>query len=200
MEFQKAMEWVNDNKNTIRSFIGKYRNFSPYDECDYMQEAFEAAMIAAVRSRQKQLNFEATFWKVFRNQISVLTPSPGMLTHGSNSIPSHLCTDDFTVVCGRRVIRKQNEPDTEAIFYSVCHHLTEKEQQVLYLSLGIGMEGKMSNYEIADQMGCVVSNVRETFNRSLDRIKTLVDKGRINPERFLNTQAINHKHGVEYES
>ena len=185
MDFQQAMEWVNDHKSAIRSYIAKYRNFSPYEECDYMQEAFEAAMIAAVRSRQKHLNFEAAFWKVFRNQISVITPSPGTLTHGSNSVPSHLCTDDLTEISGKRAKRKLKQPDTEVIFNSVCHLLTEKEQQVLYLSLGIGMEGKMSNYEIADHLGCVVSNVRETLNRSLDRIKTLVDKGSINPKRFL---------------
>jgi hypothetical protein len=70
MDFQQAMEWVNDHKSAIRGYIAKYRNFSPYEECDYMQEAFEAAMIAAVRSRQKHLNFEAAFWKVFRNQMS----------------------------------------------------------------------------------------------------------------------------------
>jgi DNA-directed RNA polymerase sigma subunit (sigma70/sigma32) len=127
-------------------------------------------------------------WKItmaLDNQISVITPSPGTLTHGSNSVPSHLCTDDLTEISNKRAKRKLKQPDTELIFNSVCHLLTEKEQQVLYLSLGIGMEGKMSNYEIADRLGCVVSNVRETLNRSLDRIKTLVDKGSINPKRFL---------------
>jgi len=71
------------------------------------------------------------------------------------------------------------------IFQSVRHHLTEKEQQVLYWALGIGMEGQMSNYEIADRLGCVVSNVRDILSRALDRIKSLVEKGSIDPKGFV---------------
>ena len=185
MDFQQAMAWVNDHEAAIRGYIAKYRNFSPYEECDYMQEAFEAAMIAAVRSRQRHLNFEAVFWKVFRSQISVITPAPDILTHGSNSVPSHLCTDDLTVVSGRRAIGRLKRPDSEVIFSSVHHLLTEKEQQVLYWSLGIGMEGRLSNYEIADRLGCVVSNVRDILNRAVDRIKSLVEKGSIDPKHFV---------------
>lgn len=83
MDFQQATEWVKENGAVIKGYIAKYRRFSPYEESDFMQEAFEAAMIAVMRSRQKRLNFEAAFWTVFRSQISVITPSPDMPTHGS---------------------------------------------------------------------------------------------------------------------
>jgi DNA-binding CsgD family transcriptional regulator len=185
MDFQQAMAWVSEHESAINGYIAKYRNFSPYEECDYMQEAFEAAMIAALRSREKNLVFEAVFWKVFRNQISVITPSPDILTHGSNSIPSHVCSDDLTTVAENRADRRQKDPDIEIIFQSVRHHLTEKEQQVLYWALGIGMEGKLSNYEIKDRLGCVVSNVRDTLSRALDRVKYLVKNGKINPRHFV---------------
>ena len=77
------------------------------------------------------------------------------------------------------------QPDTEKIFNSICHLLTEKERKVLSLSLGIGMEGKLSNYEIAEQLGCVASNVRDILKRALKRIKTHVDNGTIDPKRFV---------------
>ena len=182
MNFQQAMAWVSEHESAIKGYIAKYRIYSPYEECDYMQEAFEAAMIAALRSREKNLVFEAVFWKVFRNHISVITPSPDILTHGSNSIPSHVCSDDLTYVAENRADRRQKDPDIEMIFQLVRHHLTDKEQQVLYWALGIGMEGQLSNYEIKERLGCVVSNVRETLNRALDRIKFLVEKGSIDPK------------------
>jgi len=184
MDFQQAAAWVKDHQPVIKGYIAKYRKFSPYEECDYMQEAFEAAMIAAVRSKQKHIRFEAAFWKVFRSQISVITPSPDILTHGSNSIPSHLCTEDLTAISGKRNKGRQKQPNTEAIYNSICHLLTEKEQQVLYLSLGIGMEGRLSNYEIAERLGCVVSNVRDILNRAMERIKALVSSGAIDPQRI----------------
>ena len=185
MDFQQAAAWVKDHEKAIKGYIAKYRKFSPYEEIDYLQEAYEAAMIAAVRSKQKQLHFEAVFWKVFRSQISVMTPAPDILTHGSNSIPSHFCSDDLSAIAEKSSHGRQKEPDIEVIFLSVRHHLTEKEQQVLYWALGIGKEGQMSNYEIADRLGCVVSNVRDILSRALDRIKSLVDKGSIDPKRFV---------------
>lgn len=186
MDFQQAMAWVKDHEAVIRGYIAKYRNFSPYEECDYMQEAYEAAFVAASRYSEKKIKFEAAFWKIFRNQISVITPAPDILTHGSNSIPSHFCSDDLSAVTEKRSQERQKEPDIEAIFQSVRHHLTEKEQQVLYWALGIGMEGQMSNYEIADRLGCVVSNVRDILSRALDRIKTLVEKGGIDPKHVVD--------------
>ena len=184
MDFHHAAAWVKENEAIIKGYISKYRKYSPYEERDFMQDAFEAAMIAAVRSEKKNIRFEAAFWTIFRGQISVTTPCPDMLTHGSNSIPSHLCTDDLTWIVGNRAKAKLKEPDIEAIYDSIYHLLTQKEQQVLYLSLGIGEEGKLSNYEIAERLGCVVSNVRDVINRALERIKTHVRNGTIDPKRF----------------
>lgn len=185
MDFQQAMAWVKDHEAVIRGYIAKYRNFSPYEDCDYMQEAYESAFVAASRYSEKKIKFEAAFWKIFRNQISVITPAPDILTHGSNSIPSHVCCDDLNTVAEKRANGCQKEPDIEMIFQSVRHHLTDKEQQTLYWALGVGMEGKLSNYEIAERLGCVVSNVRDTLIRALDRINSLVEKGSIDPKRFV---------------
>lgn len=187
MDFHKAAEWVKEHRKSIKSYIAKYSKFSPYEECDFMQDAFEAAMIATVRSKKKNIRFEAAFWTVFRGQISVITPSPDILTHGSNSVPSNLCTEDLDSISEMRSRRRTKLPDIEAIYISICHLLTEKERQVLSLSLGIGMEGKLSNYEIADRMGCVVSNDRDILNRAMERIKAHVSNGTIDPKRFVLT-------------
>ncbi|MRR22122.1 sigma-70 family RNA polymerase sigma factor [bacterium] len=184
MDFDKAVAWVEENEAVIKGYIAKYRNFSPYEERDYMQEAYESAFVAASRYSEKKIKFEAAFWKVFRSQISVITPAPDILTHGSNSVPSHFCSDDLSAVAEKCVKGRQKAPDIEMIFQSIRHHLTKKEQQVLYWALGIGMEGQMSNYEIAERLGCVVSNVRDILSRALDRIKSLVEKGSINPKRL----------------
>jgi len=39
---------------------------------------------------------------------------------------------------------------------------------VLTLSLGLGYEGKLSNKEIAQRLGCVESNVRDIFQRAMN--------------------------------
>lgn len=192
MELYQAVEWVKDHRKAIKGYIAKYRMFSPYEECDFMQEAFEAAIIAADRSEKKHIHFEAAFWTVFRSQISVITPSPDILTHGSNSIPSHLCTENLDSISEMRLRKGNVKPDIEAIYDSICHLLTEKEQKVLYLSLGIGNEGKLSNYEIAERLGCVVSNVRDILKRALERIRCLIANGTIDPTHLALTCTYYH--------
>jgi hypothetical protein len=184
MDFLKAAEWVRENEKVIKGKIAKYRIFSPYEECDYMQEAFEAAMIAVTKSREKGIRFEAAFWKTFRHQIGVITPCPDIKTHGSNSVPSHLCSVDIDSVSLKAGRKRRRRPDIETIYCSICHLLTEKERQVLYLWLGIGIEGELSNYEIAERLGCVVSNVRDIQERAMGRIRKLVGEGVIDPRRL----------------
>jgi hypothetical protein len=184
MDFLEAAEWVRENEKVIKGKIAKYRWFSPYEECDYMQEAFVAALIAATKSRDKDIPFEAAFWKTFRDQIGVITPCPDIKTHGSNSVPSHLCSVDIDSVSLEDRRRHRRRPDIEMLYRSICHLLTEKERQVLYLWLGIGIEGELSNYEIAERLGCVVSNVRDIQERAMRRIRKLVGEGVINPRRL----------------
>lgn len=180
-----AVEWVRNNEVVIKGNISKYRNFSPYEECDYMQEAFEAAMIATLRCKEKKIPFEAAFWKVFRRQVSMFTPNPNDITNGSNSIPSHLCSVDLTSVSMKQHPRKRNrKANVEAIYCAVSHFLTEKEQQILHMSLGISDEGRLSNYEIAERLGCSAANVRDILGRAHRRLNSLVMKGTIDPSRL----------------
>jgi len=185
MDFLTAVEWVRNNEAVIKGNFVKYRNFSPYEDCDYMQEAFEAAMVATLRIKEKEISFEAAFWKIFRRQVSLFTPNPDDKSNGSNSVPSHLCSVDIdTVALRQRPRRGRKRPNIEAIFFAVSHFLTEKEQQILYMSLGISDEGRLSNYEIADRLGCSAANVRDIIGRANKRLNGLVMKGTIDPSRL----------------
>ncbi|MBI1919727.1 MAG: sigma-70 family RNA polymerase sigma factor [Geobacter sp.] len=185
MDFLRAVEWVRDHEAVIKGNISRYRNFSPYEECDYMQEAFEAAMIATLRSRNKGIPFEAAFWKIFRRQVCLFTPNPDDLSNGSNSVPSHLCSVDIdSVTITQRPKKKSKRPCIEAVYDAVSHFLTEKEQQAISLSLGITEEGRLSNYEIAERLGCSAANVRDILGRANRRLKCLVMKGSIDPSRL----------------
>jgi len=70
MDFFKAIEWVQNNEPTIRSKIWQYRKFTPYEVSDFLQEAYEAALVATLLSQEKDIPFEAAFWTTFRNRIS----------------------------------------------------------------------------------------------------------------------------------
>ena len=59
MEFSEAVNWVKSNQGLIKKTIGKYSMFSPYEENDYMQDAFESAMVATLRSKSKGISFES---------------------------------------------------------------------------------------------------------------------------------------------
>ena len=182
MDFFKAMQWVLDNEPTIKSKIRQYQKFTPYEMCDFQQEAYEAAFVAVLRSQEKNIPFEAAFWTTFRNKISVLTPDPNF-THGSNSIPSHICYGDIESV-EQTSHRCDEGTDIEAIFETISHHLTERERETLSLSLGVAEQGKLTTHEIAKLYGCSDFNVRDTLKRAFRRIKQLADNGTIVVDRM----------------
>lgn len=182
MDFFKAMQWVLDNEPTIKSKIRQYQKFTPYEMCDFQQEAYEAAFVAVIRSQEKNIPFEAAFWTTFRNKISVLTPDPNF-THGSNSIPSHICYGDIESV-EQTSHRCDEGTDIEAIFETISHHLTERERETLSLSLGVAEQGKLTTHEIAKLYGCSDFNVRDTLKRAFRRIKQLADNGTIVVDRM----------------
>ncbi len=185
MDYLSAVEWVRNNEAIIKGNIVKYRNFSPYEECDYMQEAFAAALIATLRVKAKEISFEAAFWIIFRRQISLITPNPKDRSNGSNSVPSYLCSVDLDSLSIKQQPRKKRKtPNIESIYNAVSHFLTEKERQILYLALGLADEGKLSNYEIAERLGCSDANVRDILGRANRRLKALVTKGTIDPSRL----------------
>lgn len=180
MDFSKAVDWVKSNEGLIKKNCCKYYMFSPYEENDYMQDAFESAMVAVLRSKTKQISFESAFWQVFRKNLSNVTPNMNSSRYGSNSVPSHLCSEDIDItVIAQRV--EKPRPDIESVFKVIHVHLTEREKAVFTLALGLTDKGALSSYEIAEHLNCSTTNVREAYNRAFQRIKRLVGEGAINP-------------------
>ena len=133
-----------------------------------------------MRSRKNGIAFEVAFWVIFKSQVRVIMPHPGSNSHGSNSVPSHRCSGDLALIANHQEPRHE-QPDIDALYHAVCPVLTEKERQVLFLALGLGCEGRLSNKEIAQSLGCVESNIRDIVNRAVNRIRAQVRSGSVTP-------------------
>ena len=192
MNFSEAIDWVKSNEGLIKRTLGKYYIYSPYDEEDYMQDAFESAMAAVIKCQGKQISFESAFWQDFRKNLSLVTPNMNTSRYGSNSVPSFLCQEDFDIaaIAGREATP---ELDLEAIFKKIRRHLTQREREVFALALGLTEKGSLTSYEVAKCLRCSPNNVREVFCRAIERIKRLVGEGVINPGRLrLQTEPSAH--------
>jgi len=198
MDFSEAIDWVRSNEGLIKKTLCKYYMYSPYEEHDYMQDAFESAMVAVLKSERKRISFESAFWQDFRKNLSLVTPNMNSSRYGSNSVPSCLCSDDIdlTIIAQRE---ETPELDLEAIFKNIRRHLTERENSVFTLALGFTDKGTLTNYEIAERLKCSPTNVRDAYNKAFERIKRLVGEGVINPRTLRLSARINSNGGCHDE-
>lgn len=182
MDFIMAIEWVGNNEDRIWRKIETYRIYSPYEDMDFLQEAYLSALLAVHRSAGKGIPFEPAFWTIFKERLGKMTPNTES-NSGSGSIPSHLCDAGIETV---DIVRSEQclEPDIEVIYCKLIRYLTRREQRVLLLALGITHVGRLSNYEIASYLGCRESNVRDALNKALERVRELVRSGRIVPKEL----------------
>lgn len=194
MDFSEAIDWVRRNEGLIKKTLCKYYMYSPYEEDDYMQDAYESAVVAALKSTRKSISFESAFWQDFRKNLSLVTPNMNTTRYGSNSVPSYLCSEDIdTTVIAERV--ENPDPDVDEIFEMIRSHLTEREKAVLTLALGLTDKGSHSSYEIAERLKCSTTNVRDAYSRAFDRIKRLVGEGVINPTKLRESVGIKSSGG-----
>jgi hypothetical protein len=101
---EEAIDWVDQNARQILGHARKYLPFAPYDQEDFRQDAYEAALEAARVSAERDIPFPACFWILFKGKISDVTPFPGSRRNaGSCSSPSTFCewTDFSTKVFGQ---------------------------------------------------------------------------------------------------
>jgi RNA polymerase sigma factor (sigma-70 family) len=183
MDYSQAIDWVRRNERLIRRNIEKYYIYSPYEEDDYMQEAFESAIIADHVSKAKSISFESAFWQDFRKNLSQVIPNSNTSRYGSNSIPSFLFAEEIDI---GEIAQVDETPkhDLEEIFNKISRHLTDRENAVFTLALGFTDKGTLNNYEIAERLNCSPANVREAFKMAFGRIRRLVGEGVINPNRL----------------
>lgn len=179
MNVEQAVRWVEKNRGLIIFRTRKFLPFTPYDREDFVQDAYEAAIVASAVASKKGLAFEACFWTVFNRTIGNVVPNPLSPRHsGSNSPASTIC-DDVEALANMLSASEEERPwhDVDRLYLAICPFLSEREKKVWSLTLGITGKGRMSNYEIAEELGCSAANVRQTQQRVLDRLSNQVQSG-----------------------
>lgn len=176
-----AIAWVNAHRGMIISKARRLENFTPYERADYLQDAYEAAILATSVAQEKQLAFEACFWTLFRRQIAIITPNPLSPRHsGCTSPVTTHCREVDTVSERLSAPHQEKSPhDVERLYLAVREHLSEIERKVWVLALGVTRKGRLNNYEIAKELGCSVPNVRQAISRVVTRVARMVEEGRL---------------------
>jgi DNA-binding CsgD family transcriptional regulator len=174
---EKAVQWVEDHAKIIRGHIRKYLPFAPYDQDDYLQNAYEAALVAVQIAKDRQIPFVACFWIVFRRRIAEVTPHPESRHHGgSQSPPMTICNSaggGYWEFADKSDWFPPPQIDIDRLYLAVQDYLTEVERKVLSRALGIH-GGREAIKEIARNLGCSPANVRQSLNRVYDRLARLV--------------------------
>lgn len=176
---EEAVAWVDRNARTIQGHTRKYLPFAPYDQEDFLQDAYEAALEAAKVSAERQIPFPACFWIIFKGKISEVTPHPDSDRHaGSPSPPSTMCSSFELFDWGSGPSGSLYNIDIDRLYLIIREHLTPVEDKILGLALGI-RGGRKAIREIARDIGCSPANVRQALNRIYRRLSSLVQSGKL---------------------
>lgn len=188
MTAEDAIAWVDENTKQIAGHSRKYLPYAPYDQEDFLQDAYEAALEAATLSMERQFFFPACFWTLYKGKISAVTPNPDSRCKAGSSAPPRTSCDssDFT----SKLFSQEETPchldllfniDIDQIYPFVRHCLTPKEEQILEALLGIH-GGTMKIKEAARHLKCSPANIRQALNRACRRISSLVANGELDVE------------------
>lgn len=176
---EEAVAWVDQNAKIILGHTRKYLPFAPYDQEDFLQDAYEAALEAAKVSAERKIPFPACFWVTFKGKISEVTPYPDSSRHaGSPSPPSTVCCSMEFFDWGSSPSASLFAIDIDRLFLVIRKHLTPVEDKVLGLALGL-RDGRKTIREIARDLNCSPANVRQALNRTYSRLSSLVQSGQL---------------------
>ncbi len=182
---EDAILWVDQNAKQIQGHTRKYLPFAPYDQEDFLQDAYEAALEAVNVSADRQIPFPACFWILFKGKVSDVTPNPGSKRNaGSPSPPSTFCDwtdfsrDEFDQATMDDNAESLSSIDIDKVYPLIQHYLTPVEERVLELLLGIH-DGPMKIREAARHLDCSPANVRQALNRVCSRLSALVEQGEL---------------------
>ena len=201
MTAEDAIEWVDQNAKKIAGHSRKYLPYAPYDQEDFLQDAYEAALEAAKVSMDRQIFFPACFWNLYKGKISAVTPNPVSKSKAVSSAPSLAYCDSFDFT-SKQFAQEDNTCHLESQFNInidqaypfVRDHLTAKEEQILEPLLGIH-GGTMKIKEAARHLECSPANVRQALNRACQRISTLVASGELDAG-FVETEIMKQFEGM----
>ena len=77
MTIDEAAKWVDENKGWLAAKAKTYTNYAPYLVSDYLQDAYEAAIKAAICcQRNPEIDFHGTFRNQWKRMIAKVTPFP----------------------------------------------------------------------------------------------------------------------------
>ena len=201
MTAEDAIDWVDQNVKQIAGHSRKYLPYAPYDQEDFLQDAYEAALEAAKVSMERQVFFPACFWNLYKGKISAVTPNPGSKSRAVSSAPSLAYCDSFDFTSKQFAQEDSTchlEPlfniDIDQAYPFVRNHLTAKEEQILEPLLGIH-GGTMKIKEAARHLECTPANVRQALNRACRRISILVASGELDAG-FVETEIMKQFEGM----
>lgn len=218
---EDAVKWVDRNLSMIIDRAKVYSDFTPYDVDDYIQDAYSAAVEAAMCCRQNpKLDFEGVFRIIFRRTVAKITPFPDQdreeyhkknelrkreaLASSRDALVEDICDEEMGAAppskksyysggtsmsfskkaqanfCldilpdrnqGRSSCDIEEPYDIVEDLYvnQVKPLLSQREQMVMDLSLGITEEGSLSSNEVADRLGVSRRSVRTFVDRALKK-------------------------------
>jgi len=179
---EEAIAWVDENAGKIQGHIWKYMPFAPYDQDDFLQSAYEAAILAAKVSAEREIPFPPCFWVTFKSKIAEVTPYPNGARHeGSSSPPSTLCSSSDFIDWEADPSKDHLLIDMDQLYRIISRHLTPAEDEILSMAIGL-QEGRRAIREIAWELGCSSANIRQRLNHIYARLSDLVTKGQLNTE------------------
>ena len=194
MTAEDAITWVDQNTKQIAGHSRKYLPYAPYDQEDFLQDAYEAALEAATVSTERQTFFPACFWNLYKGKISAVTPNPDSRCKAGSSAPPQVFCDSFEYSLQQFSQEDSTchvEPlfniDIDHVYPFIRQYLTKKEEQILETLLGIYDGGTMKIKETARHLECSSANVRQALNRACRRISLLVASGELSAE-FVETK------------
>lgn len=193
MTAEDAIDWVDKNVISIKGHTKKYLPFVPYDQEDFLQDAREAALLAASIATKRKCSFLSCFWITLKNKISEVTPNPESCCRtGSTSPPSTMYSGTDHFVSEDRQPSFLDTIDMDRLFLKIENYLSPIEKKIMRMALGIDT-GRKGIREISREIGCSAANVRQALNRSCRRITKMVERGELNIQyEDLEYQQITH--------
>lgn len=179
MNGEEAIAWVDSYRCLVDERIRKFMTNSPYEMKDYLQDAYEAALLAAAVSNRKGLSFSSVFWLTFKR--NALRVSPCIDAKKDSNVSTSVCDCqgycDDVYYGGEGYLPSPEEPllnmiETEEAEEEILSHLFDRlmpvEKKVLTCICGLHGE-RMSYAETALFLGMSEGAVSQTFRRILKK-------------------------------
>jgi len=168
MNGEEAITWVDNYRCLVKSRMKEHVYSSGYEEEDYFQDAYEAALISARICTKKGISFSSVFWVVLKRTVYTNRMGRGYLSQSDRL--EYLDEVYYgKVSCfpdpeERLLARETARTPVGEKMLELAYHLTLTERKVLFCISGLVM-GRMSYSETATYLGTSEGAVSQTFRR-----------------------------------